>query len=118
MKYKTDCPCYSEVNMGNPGGVPHCSQYGLEPDCENCKRPKRTKADRVRAMTDNELAEYMATREAAMADVIFGIAERVLMEKRGYKISFTDHFKPDLLQMKREYLAMLQQEDTDGATQT
>ena len=52
-----------------------------------------------------------------MADVIFGIAERVLMEKRGYKITFTDHFKPDLLQMKREYLAMLQQEDTDGAAQ-
>lgn len=59
MKYKTDCPCYSEVNMGNPGGVPHCSHYGLEPDCENCKRPKRTKADRVRSMTDNELAKWI-----------------------------------------------------------
>ena len=59
MKYKTDCPCYSEVYMGNPGGVPHCSQYGLEPDCENCKRPKRTKADRIRAMTDEELAEWI-----------------------------------------------------------
>lgn len=59
MRYKTDCPCYSEVYMGNPGGVPHCSQYGLEPDCENCKHPKRTKADRVRAMTDEALAEFL-----------------------------------------------------------
>lgn len=59
MKYKTDCPCYSEVNMGNPGGVPHCSRFGLEPDCENCKRPKRTKADRIRAMTDEKLAEFL-----------------------------------------------------------
>lgn len=60
MKYKTDCPCYSEVYIGNPGGVPHCSHFGLEPDCENCKRPKRTKADCIRAMTDEELAKKIS----------------------------------------------------------
>lgn len=114
MRYKTDCPCYSEVNMGNPGGVPHCSHYGLEPDCENCKRPKRTKADRVRGMSDEELAEFMTSQVVAMADAIFGIAERVLMEKRGYKISFTDHFTPDLVEIKQEYLEMLKQEESDG----
>lgn len=68
MKYKTDCPCYSEVYMGNPGGVPHCSQYGLEPDCENCKRPKRTKADRIRAMTDEELADFINDAEFGFLD--------------------------------------------------
>lgn len=63
MRYKTDCPCYSEVNMGNPGGVPHCSHFGLEPDCENCKRPKRTKADCIRAMPDEELADAFMAAE-------------------------------------------------------
>lgn len=75
--------------------------------------PPMTRGDQMRAMTDEELAEFMASQVVAMADAIFGIAERVLMEKRGYKISFTDNFTPDLVEIKREYLEMLKQEVQD-----
>lgn len=76
-------------------------------------KDKQTRADRIRGMTDEELAEFMASQVVAMADAIFGIAERVLMEKRGYQISFTDNFTPDLVEIKREYLEMLRQEVKD-----
>lgn len=77
-------------------------------DCQYYRT--KIRADQIRAMTDEELAEFMASQVVAMADAIFGIAERVLMEKRGYQISFTDNFRPDLVEIKREYLAMLRQE--------
>lgn len=82
--------------------------------CRKNRTVEPTRADRVRAMTDEELAEFMASQVVAMADAIFGIAERVLMEKRGYKISFTDNFTPDLVEIKREYLEMLRQEVEDA----
>lgn len=117
------CKCYhAERNFFGKIGVcwgtkecEACSCGGDESKCDfyEDKRkkatPKTTRADRVRAMTDEELAEFMASQVVAMADVIFGIAERVLMEKRGYKISFTDNFTPDLVEIKREYLEMLRQ---------
>ena len=97
-----------------------CGPYEMLP-CGECPASKpeyvhkhhkktRTRADRIRGMSDEELAEFMASQVVTMADSIFGIAERVLMEKRGYKISFTDNFAPDLVEIKREYLEMLRQE--------
>ena len=56
MKYRTNCKMYDEVYMGNPGAVPWCKIHGLEPDCENCTRPSKTNADRIRSMSDEELA--------------------------------------------------------------
>ena len=48
MRYRKTCALYGEVNMGNPGSVPWCSDKGLEPDCENCTRSDKTNADRIR----------------------------------------------------------------------
>ena len=59
MRYRKTCALYDEVNMGNPGNVSWCSDKGLEPDCENCTRPDETNADRIRGMTDEELAHFM-----------------------------------------------------------
>lgn len=62
MKYRTDCKMYSLVNMGNPGGVPHCSIKGLEPDCQNCQRPSNTNVDILHTMTDEQFAHWLVER--------------------------------------------------------
>jgi len=64
---KEDCYWYDEDrDMG--ARIPLCKkQKGITPlsdkDCEDCKnyhsRYKQTNADRIRAMTDEELAEFM-----------------------------------------------------------
>ena len=60
MIYRTNCKMYTEVNVGNPGDVPCCSLTGkLEPDCSKCERPNITNADRIRAMTDEEMAAWL-----------------------------------------------------------
>ena len=61
MSYRTECPMYDEVNMGNPGGVPWCAAGGVfEPRCDLCERPKFTNLDLVRQMSAEELAELLA----------------------------------------------------------
>lgn len=106
MKNCTGIRCILQAGTVDPASC-DCVSF-----CPQATPPK-TKADIVRGMTDEELAEFMASQVVAMADVIFGIAERVLMEKRGYKISFTDNFTPDLVEIKREYLDMLRQEEKE-----
>lgn len=91
------------------GDESKCDFYGYVRERASLSQ-KQTRADQIRAMTDEELAEFMASQVVAMANAIFGIAERVFMEKRGYKISFTDSFTPDLVEIKREYLEMLRHE--------
>lgn len=62
---KEDCYWYEEEpNMG--AHIPCCQSKGgnyIEPkDCENCEhyhsKYKKTNADRIRSMTDEELAEF------------------------------------------------------------
>ena len=59
MSYKTDCKMFDRVYMGNPGAVPWCKIRGVEPDCDSCARPSKTNADRIRAMSDEELAGWI-----------------------------------------------------------
>lgn len=62
MSYKTNCKMYAEEYIGNPGKVPVCDWTGkIEPDCDNCSGPKQTNADRIRQMTDEELARWIAS---------------------------------------------------------
>lgn len=65
---KEDCYWYKEEpNMG--AHIPYCQNKGgnyIEPkDCENCEhyhsKYKKTKADRIRAMTDEKLANFEST---------------------------------------------------------
>lgn len=58
MRYRKTCALYDEVNMGNAGNVPWCSDKGFEPDCENCTRPDKINADRIRVMTDEEIEDW------------------------------------------------------------
>ena len=67
---KEDCYWYKEEpHMG--AHIPYCQNKGgnfIEPkDCENCEhyhsKYKKTNADRIRAMTDEELAEWLACIE-------------------------------------------------------
>lgn len=58
--YRTECTMYDEVSVGNPGKVPYCAkQDKLEPDCQHCNQPCVTNADRIRAMTDEEMAAWL-----------------------------------------------------------
>lgn len=63
--YKDDCYWYREEQDMN-ARIPHCpctNQFPLN-SCENCEdyhsRSKRTRGDHIRAMTDEELADYFA----------------------------------------------------------
>lgn len=58
--YRTECTMYDEVSVGNPGKVPYCTEQDkIEPDCTNCERPNVTKADKIRSMSDEELAGWL-----------------------------------------------------------
>ena len=58
--YRTKCAMYDEVSVGNPGKVPYCAkQDKLEPDCQHCKQQYVTNADRIRSMSDEELAIWI-----------------------------------------------------------
>jgi len=61
-----------------------------------------------------ELAELFAARDIALTDIIFKQVERTLLEKRGIRIDFTKHFKPDLLATKQDVLKGLNTEVPDA----
>ena len=74
---KEDCYWYKEeLDMG--AHIPYCQNKGgnhIEPkDCENCEqyhsKYKPTNADRIRAMTDEELADFL--HEEMMAAIVRG----------------------------------------------
>lgn len=47
--YRTKCTMYDEVSVGNPGKVPYCAkQDKLEPDCQHCKQPYVTNAQKFK----------------------------------------------------------------------
>jgi hypothetical protein len=62
--YKEDCYWYREEQDMN-AHIPYClcnNKFPLD-SCENCEnyhsRSKRTQGDRIRAMTDEQLAEWL-----------------------------------------------------------
>lgn len=62
--YRTECTMFDEVYMGNPGKVPYCNERDqFEPDCTNCERPNVTQADKIRSMTDEELADLLVSTD-------------------------------------------------------
>lgn len=68
MSYNKKCKWFSMEYVGNPGAVPACNQTGtLELfDCATCPEnpvnKKVTKGDRLRQMTNEELAEWITTK--------------------------------------------------------
>lgn len=70
--------------------------------------------DKIQTKSPEELAELFAAREIALTDIIFKQVERILREKRGIKIDFIKHFKPDLLATKKEVLDWLNTEVSDA----
>lgn len=70
--------------------------------------------EKIKTKSTEELAELFAAREIALTDIIFRQVERILYEKRGIKIDFTKHFKPDLLSTKKEFLDWLNTEASDA----
>lgn len=73
-----------------------------------------TKGDQVRAMTNEELAEYFAAKETALTDMIFQSVQEQ-MRKKGYKIDFLKRFHPQLLKQKEWWLHQFEMEaDTDA----
>lgn len=64
MNYNKKCRWFSMEYVGNPGAVPSCNRDAVLEvfDCSTCEEnpnnAKRTNADRIRAMTDAELAEF------------------------------------------------------------
>lgn len=73
--------------------------------------------EKIKNKSPEELAELFAAREIALTDIIFRQVERTLLEKRGIRIDFTKHFKPDLLATKKEVLDWLNTEDFKEETQ-
>lgn len=70
--------------------------------------------EKIKTKSPEELAEMFAAREIALTDIIFRQVERILREKRGIKIDFTKHFKPDLLATKQDVLKWLNTEVSDA----
>lgn len=70
--------------------------------------------EKIKNKSPEEMAEMFAAREIALTDIIFRQVERTLLEKRGIKIDFTKHFKPDLLSTKKEFLDWLNTEASDA----
>lgn len=70
--------------------------------------------EKIKNKSPEELAELFAAREIALTDIIFRHVERILREKRGIKINFTKHFKPDILSTKKEVLDWLNTEVPDA----
>lgn len=70
--------------------------------------------EKIKNKSPEELAEMFAAREIALTDIIFRQVERTLLEKRGIKIDFAKHFKPDLLSTKKEFLDWLNTEASDA----
>lgn len=71
---KENCYWY-EYNNDMGARIPYCTcQKGTDPleSCEGCteyhSKTKKTNADRIRAMTDEELALYIHNAEAQAAD--------------------------------------------------
>ena len=60
-----------------------------------------TNADRIRAMSDEELAEFLGSRDVAICDFIFAHLTRVTGMK------FAEKFKPDLSAIKSGTLELL-----------
>lgn len=65
MSYNKKCRWFSMEYVGNPGAVPSCNRDAVLEvfDCSTCEEnpnnAKRTNADRIRAMSDKELAIWM-----------------------------------------------------------
>ena len=59
-RYCKDCRYCHHANIGllcmGQKGMPHTSPYG---SCNSWKSAKQTNAERIRAMTDEELAEWL-----------------------------------------------------------
>lgn len=70
--------------------------------------------EKIKNKSPEELAELFAAREISLTDIIFKQVERILREKRGIKIDFTKHFKPDLLATKKDVLDWLNTEASDA----
>lgn len=66
MSYNKKCRWFSMEYVGNPGAVPSCNRDAVLEvfDCSTCEEnpnnAKRTNADRIRAMSDEELAAIYA----------------------------------------------------------
>ena len=67
MSYNKKCRWFSMEYVGNPGAVPACNRDAvLEAfDCSTCKENQinanPTNADRIRAMTDEELSQFLCS---------------------------------------------------------
>lgn len=65
MSYQRKCKYFSMEYVGNPGTVPACNRDAVLEnfDCSNCAdnqdNKKITNADRIRAMSDEELADFL-----------------------------------------------------------
>lgn len=70
--------------------------------------------EKIKNKSPEELAEMFAAREIALTDIIFRQVERILHEKRGIRIDFTKHFKPDILATKKDVLDWLNTEASDA----
>ena len=76
MSYNKKCRWFSMEYVGNPGAVPACNQNGtLEVfDCASCQEnpdnKKQTNADRIRAMTDEELVKHF-TQDCNLGRVFY-----------------------------------------------
>lgn len=73
-----------------------------------------TRYDKIKNKSPEGLAELFAAREIALTDIIFRQVEKTLLEKRGIRIDFTKHFKPDILATKKDVLDWLNTEVPDA----
>ena len=93
---KEDCYWYNEEpHMG--AHIPYCQNKSgnyIEPkDCENCEhyhsKYKKTNADRIRAMTDDQLAEWLTFTEKRILE------KQPMLEKAALEADWLEWLKEE-----------------------
>ena len=92
----------------------HCTKFtqpGYKSWCVlgPCTAETPSVGDMFRRMSDEEIAEYMASKETALTDLIF-LKVQAELKKKGLLIDFSSRFHPDLLKQRDWWLDYLKQE--------
>lgn len=90
--------CYLACAYRTPSG--YCGSTGGAATCPH-RQKKQTNADRIRSMTDEELAEFLE-------------AQTSLAHNYGYECADGEPDFPDGIPANYDYLTWLQQEVADG----
>ena len=102
-----------DCNVCINGKLPSYSATCVECGLSRKNFKPTTNGDMFRRMSDEEIAEYMTSKETALTDLIF-LKVQAELKKKGLLIDFSSRFHPDLLKQRDWWLDYLRQEAPHG----